>query len=135
MIRVLCFPLHYLIPVPHQLDNLLDQILQFTGLEVQLEAVFPHSPPLSHPLCSKFTPLLPLFLLLLKDQDKFLLKNCSMNLLTRFRMFRNLSLNQNRTFSANLFLQSAATQTTTSQMQHLLCILQPLLSPRPLKTD
>ena len=52
-------------------------------------------------------------------QNKSLLKNYSLNLLTKSRMLRKLSLKYNRTSSANLFSLSAAILTTTYLMQHL----------------
>ena len=114
----LFFPLLHLIPAPLLPHYLPDLILQSTGLEAQPEEMLLHFPPLSHPLCNKFTP--PLLLLpLLKGKNKSLLKNYFLNLLTKSRMLRKLSLKQNRTSSANLFSLSAAILTTIYLMLHL----------------
>ena len=46
MMIALSFPLPHLTPVPFLPDNLLDVILQSTGLEAQLGEVLPYFPPL-----------------------------------------------------------------------------------------
>jgi len=101
MMSALYLPLPHLIPVLLQQDNLLDLTLLSIELEVQLGEVLHLYPLQSHPHWNKFS-LLPLHHLLLpKDQEKYLLKNSSMILLTTFRNQRRNLRRVNRGFSAN----------------------------------